>query len=286
MLANVFHTLFLWLPFAYHHTSNGIEWNYLTNGKTWTDLCATGKQQSPIAFDIQKTRELKSPRIYFANYNVELKGPIFIKNNGHTISMDIPATINGQPPFISGGRLRGRYLAKGLHFHWGSPNSNGSEHTINNRRYDAEMHIVHRNAKYIDIIDAAEKKDGLAVIGVLLEIVKEPIAIPTGLTKVINAVIETPMDESNTTIPAGFSLDEMIGNVDHNDFLSYDGSLTTPFCHEAVSWTVFTQILPVSFSMVSKLWKLRDRCNHPMINNFRDIQDLNNRPVYHRFGRA
>jgi len=86
--------------------------------------------------------------------------------------MDIPATINGQPPFISGGRLRGRYLAKGLHFHWGSPNSNGSEHTINNRRYDAEMHIVHRNAKYIDIIDAAEKKDGLAVIGVLLEIVK------------------------------------------------------------------------------------------------------------------
>jgi len=94
------------------------------------------------------------------------------------------------------------------------------------------------------------------------------------------------MDESNTTIPAGFSLDEMIGNVDHNDFLSYDGSLTTPFCHEAVSWTVFTQILPVSFSMVSKLWKLRDYSNHPMINNFRDIQDLNNRPVYNRFGRA
>jgi len=42
------------LSISLHLKPVGVEWNYLTNGKTWTDLCATGKQQSPIAFDIQK----------------------------------------------------------------------------------------------------------------------------------------------------------------------------------------------------------------------------------------
>ncbi|KAH8363020.1 hypothetical protein KR084_004548, partial [Drosophila pseudotakahashii] len=281
----------------------GAEWNYLLNGMDWTDLCATGDQQSPIALDTQESRILITPRIYFGNYDVPLKGPIFIKNNGHScklassegkylliylfsVSMDIPETINGMRPFIGGGRLKGRYLAKGVHFHWGSPNSKGSEHTINNRRYDAEMHIVHRNAKYKDIVEAVEKEDGLAVIGVLLQIVQNPTNIPTGLTKVINAVVNIQTDESNTTIPAGFTLDEMIGNINHNDFMTYDGSLTTPNCHEAVLWTVFTQILPVSLEMVSKLWELRDHWNKKMLNNYRDIQETNYRPVYHRMGHS
>nr|XP_044251444.1 putative carbonic anhydrase 3 [Drosophila takahashii] len=262
------------------------EWNYLLNGMDWPDLCATGDQQSPIALDTQDSRILITPRIYFGDYDVPLKGPIFIKNNGHSIQMDIPETINGMQPFIRGGRMEGSYLAKGVHFHWGSPNSKGSEHTIDNRRYDAEMHIVHRNAKYKDIVEAVEKEDGLAVIGVLLQIVEDPTDIPTGLTKVINAVVNIPIDESNTTIPAGFTLDEMIGDINHNDFMTYDGSLTTPNCHEAVIWTVFTQILPVSYEMVSKLWELRDHWDKKMMNNYRAIQETNYRPVYHRMGNA
>lgn len=86
--------------------------------------------------------------------------------------MDIPATTNGKRPFITGGLLKGRYVADGFHFHWGSPNQRGSEHSINKQRFDVELHIVHRNARYSDVAEAAKHKDGLAVIGVMFKIVK------------------------------------------------------------------------------------------------------------------
>lgn len=86
--------------------------------------------------------------------------------------MTIPNTRNGQRPFISGGLLKGQYVAEGLHFHWGSPVSRGSEHVINRKRYDVEMHIVHRNTRYNDVTEALNYIDGVAVLGVMFKIVR------------------------------------------------------------------------------------------------------------------
>lgn len=41
---------------------------------------------------------------------------------------------------ISGGGLPGRYRALQLHFHWGSPAQNGSEHTLDGRQLPMEVH--------------------------------------------------------------------------------------------------------------------------------------------------
>lgn len=40
---------------------------------------------------------------------------------------------------ISGGGLPGRYRAIQLHFHWGSPAGNGSEHTLDGRQLPMEV---------------------------------------------------------------------------------------------------------------------------------------------------
>lgn len=40
---------------------------------------------------------------------------------------------------ISGGGLPGRYRALQLHFHWGSPAGNGSEHTLDGRQLPMEV---------------------------------------------------------------------------------------------------------------------------------------------------
>lgn len=132
------------------------------------------------------------PRILFGNYDVKLKAPLALENNGHsgrsgeknnqrqvqqyplqsTAHMDIPETINGKRPFITGGLLNGRFLAEGFHFHWGSINQRGSEHSINKQRFDVEMHIVHRNARYSDLTEAVKHKDGVAVLGVMFKVVK------------------------------------------------------------------------------------------------------------------
>lgn len=49
----------------------------------------------------------------------------------------------------------------------------GSEHTINGKRYAAEFHLVHYNSKYNSLAEAAPNSDGLAVIGILLELTDE-----------------------------------------------------------------------------------------------------------------
>ena len=34
-----------------------------------------------------------------------------------------------------------------MHAHWGGCKGHGSEHTVDGRQYDAELHIVHYNTK-------------------------------------------------------------------------------------------------------------------------------------------
>ena len=56
-----------------------------------------------------------------------------------------------------------------MHAHWGKKEGGGSEHTIDGKQYDAELHIVHYNDKYGDPSKAVDKPDGLAVLGMFLK---------------------------------------------------------------------------------------------------------------------
>lgn len=42
---------------------------------------------------------------------------------------------------VSGGGLPGTYHTVQLHFHWGSLNTNGSEHTVDRHRYPMEVSV-------------------------------------------------------------------------------------------------------------------------------------------------
>ena len=57
-----------------------------------------------------------------------------------------------------------------LHAHWGHQSGHGSEHTINGKSYDAELHIVHYNTKYDNPGAALDQEDGLAVLGIFLSV--------------------------------------------------------------------------------------------------------------------
>lgn len=74
-------------------------------------------------------------------------------------------------PLLRGGPLKSTYEADNIHFHWGSKIRKGSEHKLDGKFYDLEMHIVHRNKKYYNIQTARKHKDGLAVISILFSIV-------------------------------------------------------------------------------------------------------------------
>ena len=73
-------------------------------------------------------------------------------------------------PKISGGGLTDDYLFLQLHFHWGNNTIGGSEHVIGSYRYPAEMHLVHYKASYKNLTEAIKYEDGLAVLGVFIEV--------------------------------------------------------------------------------------------------------------------
>ena len=55
-----------------------------------------------------------------------------------------------------------------VHFHWGSAKGQGSEHTIEGKQHDLEMHMVHTNTAY-ETDESANYKDGYLVVGVLFD---------------------------------------------------------------------------------------------------------------------
>ncbi|KQS51970.1 carbonic anhydrase 1 [Drosophila erecta] len=282
MQANAFHKMFLLLPLALFQTANGAQWNYLKQGTDWGGLCSSGKSQSPIALDRNTAYKKALPAIFFGNYYQQLTNPVWIRNNGHTITLEITKTINGRLPYISGGRLKGRYLASNLHFHWGSNNSRGAEHLIQRLRYYGEIHIVHWNEKYKNVAEAAEQKDGLAVVAVLMSIDKKRRTKSETLISLMESVVRIPIIDSNTSYHGFLSLDELIDSPNLKDFFSYDGSLTTPNCYEAVIWIVFTEITFVGLTPSSKFWLLTDDAGNQLVNNYRSLQHLNGRTVFYR----
>jgi carbonic anhydrase len=61
----------------------------------------------------------------------------------------------------------------------------GSEHTVDGKEYSGELHLVHWNkTKYGSFAEALGQPDGLAVLGVFLQVraneinIKPPIVVP------------------------------------------------------------------------------------------------------------
>ena len=133
--------------------SSGIEWGY--EGKTGPDfwgslspdyaLCSAGKAQSPINL-VDSVAIKQNLRDIVFHYEPT---KLHLLNNGHTLELEYE---EGSSIEIDGTK----YGLVQLHFH--AP----SEHTINGRQFDMEMHLVHKSAN-----------GSLAVIGVMIRKGKE-----------------------------------------------------------------------------------------------------------------
>ena len=137
------------------------------------------------------------------------------------------------------------YYIEQLHFHWGKNSSYGSEHTIDNKRYPLEMHLVHYNSKYQNVSDAVlgEERNGLAVISVLFEISKEDNEKLEPIMKKTHAVREV----DGEVVSLGFEGQALADLLPRSkDFVTYEGSLTTPPCAEVVSWIVLKEKAAIS----------------------------------------
>lgn len=178
---------------------------------------------------------------------------------------------NGSSPNITGGPLgKSVFILHSFHIHYG-----GSEHSINDTKYEAELHLIHFNSKYIDFNIARKFPDGLAVLGFFYSSKPKNVTIKylpywSLLTKIQN------YDSSYTESVDVFSYRDLIKQNNVN-VASYQGSLTVPSCEESVTWMVAPSPLPISKAELTMLRSVQNCEGNPSITNSRPTQDANGR---------
>ena len=193
---------------------------------SWGDLspefapCKTGTRQSPIDIPAREVDVDRSGHALEFSYRSPL--PLQIFNNGHTVQVQ-----NGGRLAIRVGEEEWKLVQ--LHFH--SP----SEHAIDGKLYDMEMHLVHAN-----------EHGELSVVGLLFKRGKE--------NKALAEVFEhMPAEVTKEAEPvAGASVDLAKVLPPKPAYYAYSGSLTTPKCTEGVHWYVLKPIAEISDVQLQK----------------------------------
>ncbi|GMN39248.1 hypothetical protein TIFTF001_008473 [Ficus carica] len=215
--------------------------------KEWA-ACKNGGMQSPI--DLANQRVKIIPRLDNLRRNC-VPSNATVKNRGHDISVqwDIGKAgsikINGTEYFLH-------------QAHWHSP----SEHTVNGRRYDMELHLVHESKD-------ENGKTKNAVVGVLYKLGR-PDNFLSKLMKDIKAMSDKKEQKHMGVIdPSEIKL----GGKKHYRYL---GSLTVPPCTEGVIWTISKKIRTVSRQQVKLL---RVAVHDYAEENARPVQPINHRDI-------
>jgi carbonic anhydrase len=234
-----------------HTASEGPHWTYEGDEgpEHWADIdpafapCSGGLRQSPLDLTRKAgTSDLET--IVFDYKPTQLN----VVNNGHTVQVD----------YDPGSRLILNNTPYDLvQFHFHVP----SEHRLNGMEFPMEAHLVHRAS------------DGsLAVVGMLFYggVINKPY--------VMAAMIKTPvLDTIWQDMPSKGSRVASKNTVNVADllpvdrqYITYEGSLTTPPCTEGVRWILLTTPSVVGLVHTEKFISVVGR-------NARPVQPLNGR---------
>ena len=154
-----------------------------------------------------------------------------------------------------------------LQFHLHAP----SEHTINGKHYDLEMHIVHQNIR----------DSNLAVLGIFFDR-----ASGTKDNDFLTALIANSTSANATSkkwTVGSLPLMTLINKLDSESLYHYQGSLTTPPCNETVSWIVVNDPQPISqnqLNFFNNKW-MGNKTFAKGFGNNRETQPLNDRHIYY-----
>lgn len=224
--------------------------NYSNSGSDWNGLCKTGKGQSPISLS---TLDSKLSDSTSTSVSVD-----FHTFQGHFITdKGLSVKIGSDYGTVRINSVL--YTMIGIHYH--SP----SEHFIDGKQYDLEVHLVGTRAP-----------GKFQVIAVLFEVGNQT-----------NEFIQNTIDKFNQTENATFEMTWMICNGELENYFHYVGSLTAPIhkndCTENVTWTVLKDpmgITQAQLDFFSNKWSNNKTFADGNGNN-RILQDLNNRTVYY-----
>ncbi|NXF33672.1 CAH4 anhydrase, partial [Nyctibius bracteatus] len=243
------------------------------------DATCKGNKQSPINIVTKNVIYDKSLKpLNFEGYDVKGSSKWNLENNGHTVKVTLSTS-----PKIGGGGLGRKYKAIEFHWHWGAQGVQrylpGSEHSIDGEKQAMELHIVHIREDVPDITEAKKKADGVAVLAFFVKVEEEN----KNYASLINELENVKYKGKTLVLLEPLPLSSLLPpEEDLGRYYRYEGSLTTPDCHEGVIWTVFEKPIELSISQISQFSTVHfggDNSSY-MAENFRPVQFLNERKVY------
>ncbi|KAH3789142.1 carbonic anhydrase 6-like [Dreissena polymorpha] len=249
-----------------------------------------GRSQSPVNIETRRLsfdKRASCPRMM---YNISVVQGTLL-NNGHS------AEFRFNPGNLAATNLPHRpgfYIAHDLHVHYGGLFENsfldienqispGSEHTVNGRRYDGELHVVFYNSRYRGVDEAKHHADGIVVLAYFIH--KQSDGVAFGNTMQFSNFFEYNIPQIvniNSSIITALNLDMF--RRQPCEFYTYIGSTTTPECNEVVRWVIFREPLLVSQTAWSVLQLMEFNGDFDIrYGNFRNLQPLNGRVVESNF---
>ncbi|ETS83138.1 hypothetical protein PFICI_05014 [Pestalotiopsis fici W106-1] len=215
------------------------------------ELCQTGTQQSPIALTLATHGLSKKHRPTF-NYGVNTTGNLHNWGYGPAFTLSPPSVADdySSNPAMSYDNET-VYLA-GWHIH--AP----ADHIVDGVRSHAELHFVH--------VDAAGHEK--AVVGFRIDPAPSSSSSSspsTSLNVDITDIVEDAFfaqlpstysrwDEMDLEEAAVLDLGDALEAVARLDaFYTYEGSLTSPPCHEGIRWFIAARVLEVSIPQMQAI---------------------------------
>lgn len=243
------------------------DYGLLEGPHTWTHL---GGNQSPINIDEQHVQRLAIHELLIWNHYDELPLSIVLENTGQTLLLR--AEFRSNVPTISGADLLASYTFVELSFHWGWSNSEGSEHTLNNRKYPLEVQVLHRTGAAVP--SKCTSSYDLLMVAYIYELsAHNPYIDP------LMQNLKLVQQPGKRVRIAPFPLSYLVYPF-RSGFYSYGGSLTTPPCYQGIEWFIFPESLAISDFQLRHFRQLLGGDGFtPISRNSRPVQPLGNRVI-------
>eukprot|EP01084_Bolivina_argentea_P042288 77999_1 len=240
--------------------------------RVWEECAGLSTQQSPINIVTSNTLtcDYASKDLDVTEWSIsDGKTEFEINNNGHTIELSNPSDEywHSEITFANGDV----YCFHSIHFHWNSDFDHGSEHSIDDKFFALEAHMVHyycrddsgdvTYANKSEAVNAFIEQEFIngndfvfAVADLLLD-GDDSAPIHNGLKDLIKSGDLSYHEKDHDAHFIQIDLTDWVPEQYRDssaDYYGYKGSLTTPPCLSTVKFIIFTEHVTINFNQLQR----------------------------------